>query len=366
MTDAPPPGDDETRPPDGEPHRVGRPSTFSEELGDKILAGMSLCMPFEYAARRARVRPATARGWLERGRALQEGPLWEFAQQVEFKRAQTADRLDEELERVTRDKRHWRSWASRLVRAFPDCLGGDAKTKQREAELDLEIAAVEMEIAQRFGADALKTGEPEAVDETATDTEPDTQEQTQTQAEGAKRRGRPTRFEPDFCIPFLRKIRAGRAFDVACRSLWIHPSTVRAWLSDGEENPSGRYGEFFDQFEEARGEFMAFGLAIILMASRAHDVGATNWLREHACGPTGPLAEKQEQLGRLKLQRRKLEVETWQKLMHKDPEPVRYALGLLSEPSESERRRWHPPPAPSVYGTPKTIPNPNLKPFNQR
>ncbi len=343
MTDAPPPGDDQTRPPDGEPHRVGRPSTFNEELGDKILAGMSVCMPFEYAARRARVRPATARGWLERGRALEEGPLWEFARQVEFKRAQTADRLDDELERVTRDKRHWRSWASRLVRAFPDCLGGDAKTKQREAELDLEIAAVEMEIAQRFGTDALKTLPPEVV------------EQTQTQAEGTKQRGRPTRFDPDFCIPFLKKIRAGRAFDVACRSLWIHPSTVRAWLSDGEENPAGRYGEFFDQFEEARGEFMAFGLAIILMASRAHDVGATNWLREHACGPTGPLAEKQEQLGRLKLQRRKLEVETWQKIMHKDLEPVRYALGLLSEPPESERRRWTPPPAPNL----------NLKPVNQ-
>lgn len=62
-------------------------SQFTAESRAGIVARLELSVPFKEAATRAGVRPATARGWLTRGRREESGEYHGFACDVERARA---------------------------------------------------------------------------------------------------------------------------------------------------------------------------------------------------------------------------------------------------------------------------------------
>ena len=78
----PKPPIDETLPLEDEPRPPGRPLTYTPELGDKICAAVGAGVPLSTAARYAQVDPETAQRWVDKGKELGQGPLWEFSERV--------------------------------------------------------------------------------------------------------------------------------------------------------------------------------------------------------------------------------------------------------------------------------------------
>lgn len=92
------------------------------------------------------------------------------------------------------------------------------------------------------------------------------------------RSGRPTKLTGELAEAFCALLISGCFRSVACRTLNLHPRTLRRWLKAGAKYPTGIYGNFARAVVSAEAEAEAKAVAEVLAAGRGDPKYLCWWL----------------------------------------------------------------------------------------
>ena len=92
--------------------------------------------------------------------------------------------------------------------------------------------------------------------------------------------GRPTKFTPQATRRILTSVRLGSPLNLACKGAGVDYSTMRYWVTEGQEAGEGEKFEFANALEKAQGGFIDANLRIIRKAAREKIWQAAAWLLE--------------------------------------------------------------------------------------